>query len=35
MKALENASRAYTGPNKRQKKEYQCAKCKEWFLRGM
>lgn len=33
MKALENASRPYTGPNKRQKKEYQCAKCKEWFPR--
>lgn len=27
----ENAKRAYKGPNKLQKWEYQCAKCKEWF----
>ena len=33
QKALENASRKYTGPNKLQKKEYQCAHCKEWFKR--
>lgn len=31
--ALNNASRPYTGPNKRLKKEYQCAKCKDWFKR--
>lgn len=31
--ALENASRPYKGLNKRLKKEYQCAKCKEWFPR--
>lgn len=30
-KALEAASRPYEGPNKRQKKELQCAKCGEWF----
>jgi hypothetical protein len=26
-----NAKRAYKGPIKRQRFEYQCAKCKEWF----
>lgn len=31
--ALEKASRPYKGANKRQKKEYQCAKCKKWFKR--
>lgn len=31
--ALENASRPYKGANKRIKKEYQCAHCKEWFQR--
>lgn len=25
------AKRAYKGPNKRQKFEYQCASCKKWF----
>jgi len=25
------ARRAYKGPNKRQKFEYQCKKCKKWF----
>jgi 5-methylcytosine-specific restriction endonuclease McrA len=25
------AKRAYKGPNKRQKFEYQCNKCKKWF----
>lgn len=25
------ARKAYEGKNKRQKYEYQCAKCKEWF----
>lgn len=25
------AKRAYKGPNKRQKFEYQCASCKNWF----
>jgi len=25
------ARRAYKGPNKRQKFEYQCATCKQWF----
>ncbi len=29
--ALEMARRAYNGPNKLQKWEYQCAICKEWF----
>lgn len=33
MVALENSSRPYKGVNKRQKKEYQCAECKEWFKR--
>lgn len=33
MAALEAASRPYKGDNKRQKKEYQCAKCKKWFKR--
>jgi len=27
----ENARRAYTGTNKRQKYEYECNKCKNWF----
>ena len=31
--ALEKASRQYKGDNKRQKKEYQCEKCKKWFKR--
>jgi len=31
--ALERASRPYKGTNKRVKKEYQCAICKEWFQR--
>jgi hypothetical protein len=26
-----NAKRAYKGPNKRQKFEYQCNDCKKWF----
>lgn len=26
-----NAKRAYKGPNKRQKFEYQCNACKKWF----
>jgi 5-methylcytosine-specific restriction endonuclease McrA len=26
-----NARRLYKGPNKRQKYEYQCKKCKGWF----
>ena len=26
-----NARRAYTGPNKRQKWEHQCASCSGWF----
>lgn len=26
-----NAKRPYKGPNKRQKFEYQCNKCKQWF----
>ena len=32
-KALELASRPYVGENKRQKKEYQCVVCREWFKR--
>lgn len=31
--AFEDAKRPYTGPNKRQKWEYQCADCEEWFKR--
>ena len=27
----QKSKRAYKGPNKRQKFEYQCNKCKEWF----
>lgn len=27
----QNAKRKYVGPNKRQKFEYQCNKCKGWF----
>jgi hypothetical protein len=30
-KCKELAKRAYKGKNKRQKWEYQCNKCKEWF----
>jgi 5-methylcytosine-specific restriction endonuclease McrA len=30
---LEAASRTYKGANKRQKKEYECASCNEWFMR--
>jgi hypothetical protein len=33
MKALEQACRTYQGSNKRQKKEYQCAHCENWFMR--
>ena len=29
--AMKNARRPYTGPNKRQKFEVQCAGCGEWF----
>jgi hypothetical protein len=32
-KALELASRPYTGDNKLQKKEFQCNSCKKWFKR--
>ena len=31
MKAKEGAKRVYTGDNKRQKWEYQCNQCKQWF----
>lgn len=31
--ALEKAARPYKGPNKLQKKEFQCAICKNWFKR--
>lgn len=31
--AAERAARPYSGPNKRQKKEYQCNHCKNWFMR--
>ncbi len=34
MLALEAAGRPYVGSNPRQKKEYQCAVCKEWFKRA-
>lgn len=30
-KAKDLAKRKYTGPNKRQKFEYQCNACKDWF----
>ena len=30
--ALINARRPYTGPNKRQKNEHQCAGCGNWFM---
>lgn len=33
MTTLEEASRPYTGPNKKQKKEFQCNTCKKWFKR--
>jgi 5-methylcytosine-specific restriction endonuclease McrA len=29
--ARQKASRLYTGPNKRQKYEYQCNHCKNWY----
>jgi 5-methylcytosine-specific restriction endonuclease McrA len=28
---MADASRPYKGPDKRQKKEYQCNECKDWF----
>lgn len=31
MNAKQKARRPYTGPNKRQKFEYQCAICTKWF----
>ena len=31
--ALDDCKRAYTGPNKRQKWEYQCSNCLGWFMR--
>lgn len=31
---LELAARPYVGPDKRQKKEYHCAICKEWHKRS-
>jgi 5-methylcytosine-specific restriction endonuclease McrA len=31
---LNSKSRPYVGENKRQKKEYQCNKCKKWFKRS-
>lgn len=31
--ALTTARRPYKGPNKRQKWEYKCARCKKWFAR--
>ena len=30
--ALHDARRPYDGPNKRQKWEYQCAECSDWFM---
>lgn len=33
MTALKKAERPYSGPNKRLKKEYQCAHCGQWFPR--
>ena len=32
FEALKLARRPYIGPNKRQKFEYQCAHCKNWFM---
>lgn len=34
QKALKNAERKYTGENARQKYEYQCVKCGQWFKRS-
>ena len=31
QKAKQDAKRVYKGDNKRQKWEYQCASCQEWF----
>jgi hypothetical protein len=31
--ALESARREYVGPNQRQKWEFKCACCGEWFMR--
>lgn len=31
MLCKQNSKRPYTGPNKRQKFEYQCNECKNWF----
>lgn len=31
--ALLASRRPYTGPNKQQRWEHQCANCKEWFIR--
>lgn len=33
MVCLNDASRTYKGDNKRQKKEYVCASCRNWFKR--
>lgn len=33
--ALAAACRPYVGPNKRQKKEYQCAVCGQWFIQKL
>jgi hypothetical protein len=30
--AMANASRKYKGTDKRRKQEYQCAKCKGWYM---
>lgn len=30
--AMHAARRAYSGPNKRQKWEYQCAECQQWHM---
>lgn len=32
MEVKNAAKRKYDGPNKRQKWEYQCAHCKEWYM---
>lgn len=32
QEAKQEAKRSYSGPNKRQKWEYRCATCGEWFM---
>jgi hypothetical protein len=34
LRHLEDGSRPYKGTNKRIKKEYQCERCKKWFVKA-